>query len=314
MKIIPISNIIVKNCKFSHIKVPVQDNTACIDFNQGGGTELGCQVINNYFEPDTILSHGVMCWANAADIIISNNEFAFCRYAFYYKFGLHGIGAKHPTFKNNFVHDMYGAAVTSETDSMVIKNNLIINTGIDIADLVSSSCDEAWGWYNIISHNTIINNTNNPVNYFGNTIGGYAVGGCAGADYTVITNNVFYEGHQCFSFMPYQDIDTSHTTFSYNLAFTDSTSSPITDHRNSYTLAALPASIINSNNIQSKPVFQIGTYRLASSSPGYHAASDGLDMGANMDSVGIQSGAIVQQILCILLRVLEVLLLQHLHK
>jgi hypothetical protein len=298
----PISNIIIKNCRLTHVKVPVQDNSSLIDFNQGGGTELGCQIINNYFEADTNWTNAIMCWANAADIIVSHNEFSYCGYGLYYKFGLHGVGAKHPLFKNNYVHNMYSAAVECLTDSMLIKNNLIINTSINMADNVPSSCDEAWGQYDSAVHNTVIDNTNYNFgfgNTIGNSVGGYAVGGCSGADHNIITNNVFYEGHQIITLMPYQSLDTSHTTFTYNVAFTDSTASPFLDAGTNYSIANIPSSVTHSNNLQSRPTFQAGGYgyRLASSSPGYQAASDGLDMGANMDSVGIQSGVTVQDTL-----------------
>jgi hypothetical protein len=87
----------------------------------------------------------------------------------------------------------------------------------------------------------------------------------------------------------YDSLDTSDTTWEYNLAYSSATASPVRVLGTSYTVNAAP--LTGANNIGSAPTFTDyagGDYSLTSGSAGHNAASDGTDMGANMTLVGVQ--------------------------
>jgi len=84
------------------------------------------------------------------------------------------------------------------------------------------------------------------------------------------------------SVLPYYSVDTSNTTFDYNLIYSSSISSPIRVLGNYYTTSTAP--LAGTGNIQQAPIFKDYAnkdFTLMPNSPGYKAASDGYDMGAD---------------------------------
>ena len=87
-------------------------------------------------------------------------------------------------------------------------------------------------------------------------------------------------------------VNTSNTTLENNLISTAVFGSPIRVLGAFYTLASLPATVTRNANIGNTPVFQnaAGRNYTLLAGPGKNAASDGVDIGARMSSVGIGAG------------------------
>lgn len=169
----------------------------------------------------------------------------------------------------------------------VLRNN-IVGPGFT-SGAVSLRVGEDGGFVggdsNTIEHNTFMQGTE----FLYDTRAGDQIPGSIG---NIYKNNIlrdYWAVHQFTSVPHFTTVDYNLYPNVTHLVFNNSTD---------YTLAGWKIaygqdvhSIAQTPTFTGTPGTTISDYRLQSSSFGYHAASDGLDMGANVDSVGIGAGS-----------------------
>uniref|UniRef100_A0A6M3J7B3 Right handed beta helix domain-containing protein n=1 Tax=viral metagenome TaxID=1070528 RepID=A0A6M3J7B3_9ZZZZ len=305
-------HIIIQNCNLHNIVC--YDNSGQVYFGGGGASNVTIQ--NNllhdlYNYADCTSSAGLLIFNAGDNLIIQNNEMYTTHKAIFYK---HSDNANYATtIRNNLIYnqiDTLGAIVLS-MQHVQVTNNIIRDSSKAIwlwHD--DAACTDLMTEYVNVSHNTVVDCTQGIVLDRKWVLGVK----CDGANHTTITNNLVYgftgTEHRGLSIHPSwsgndatinsgDETDESATALTYNLFYSSTVSKPITILSNSPAspyagnfnmITTCPASFTTcSNNTQSAPTFVDyagNDFTLTSESVGYHAASDGTDMGANIALVG----------------------------
>jgi len=282
------TNITVRNCDIMNVNAydnsgeiyvhPLTDNILIENNKLHGRGSLS----------QTIHGNGVHIFY-AGNLIIRNNEIYnsggnsgtdWTHIGIHYKGSVEN-GAT-TIIENNLIYNQVRQGIQVNKRDAIIRNNIIYNVGdwgIRVFE-ESSSCDRLVSSDNQIIHNTIVD--------VGAGIWLDRSTSCPGAVNTIIKDNIIYNfsanDHRGLSVWPYSSVDTSDTTFANNLIYSPSFSSPIRVLGNYYTVATIPSTVTGTGNIQQAPIFKDYAnkdFTLLPNSPGYKAASDGYDMGAD---------------------------------
>lgn len=199
-------------------------------------------------------SNGIVLFLQSA-VTIENNEIYNVPIGIYFKHG-NTIGGTEIQINKNYIHhtNRYGMEINSQYGTY--SNNIL---GPSCAGIrINESNGGPVGDNNIIDHNTLSGSSGLVLSSDDD-----------GANGNVITNNIFSSRTPC----------CSNNTWDYNLYVSGSAigSHDIGNHSPTYAGGASPSSIAG--------------FALTSSSYGYHAASDGKDMGADVSLVGPDADA-----------------------
>jgi hypothetical protein len=200
------------------------------------------------------------------------------------------LGNVQTVIKNNFLHNNAGHAIWMSSDHAVIKNNLIIGGNIDMWEDAGGT----GGSNSSVRHNTVYGGSGMDIN------GGGQLGpnGAPGAIEDTVVNNVF-SGYTTefgqLTIWDYQSPYNTNTVSDYNCYYNGASNNAVREFNTFYALAQWqPHSSQDAHSVQSQPIFTnatgqlntISDFKLTSTSAGYRAASDGTDMGANVDLIG----------------------------
>ena len=281
----PATNITIRNSDISdHV---VWDNSGEIGLYNGANNILIEDNILHGYQEGGLGGAGVNIF-QAGNITIKNNEiYSTQAYGILYKNGLNTTVTT--IFENNLIHNVTDIGIGSSRKDVIMRNNVIynsLNMGIMIFE-ENASCPYLVSTNNQIIHNTLVN-----------TAMGIKLDrsdSCIGAVGTLVKDNLIYNftdaSHRGLSIYPYMSADTSNTTFDHNLIYSPSFISPIRILGQYYSVPNQP--LLGVGNIQSAPIFidaQNHNYALQTYSPGYHIASDGKDMGADVSLIGTNPG------------------------
>ena len=253
---------------------------------------------DNYKRLDTLNNNNanIFIFGGTTDIHIKNNELYNSVHGIFYKHS--GYGAS--LFEYNFLHDLTGNAFIIASDNVTMENNLIVSSGVAFDIHEEAGCIDCTRDASI-EHNTVYDS-----NFFVINRGNDR----PGAIRTIVKNNIFYkEETQQLPIWQYGSDDDylnniADPRLSYNNYFSSSLSFNYFgatglwgDLGGIYTLNQFQGIGFENNSFNSNPLFinQSGTFTfisdffLGNNSPAINAASDGANMGANIDLVGIQS-------------------------
>ncbi|MGB7569029.1 MAG: right-handed parallel beta-helix repeat-containing protein, partial [Chitinivibrionales bacterium] len=290
---------IIKNCRFEGL---VQnDNSACVFLSSSNDTRIeNCIMIGT---DSTNLNYcGIQIFrGNGSDTIQHCNISHFAEGIFYKHCSL---GYMQTVIRNNFIHDNNANGLWISSDHVTMQNNLIVNnvtSGISIWEDAGGT----GGSNSSVLHNTVYNQRYTMALNWG---GQYdTLTKDHGVRNDTLVNNIFYGnngelGSYCvWAYAPdsaFAD-NPPEDSSNYNCYYNTATSNVMRWQGTTYTLAnwKIAHSTLDAHSVQGQPTFAntSGTlttnqdFRLLSGN-GYRAASDGMDMGANIDSVGLQGG------------------------
>jgi hypothetical protein len=197
---------------------------------------------------------------------------------------------------HNYIHGTSRYAMEINANHARIHDNLF---GLNNAGIRFNECNGAAGGdCNLFTHNTLYKT---PLNLSGETDAHDR--SYPGAVGNTISDNIIYgesdPEHKIFDIYRYFTHGDHKTVSDYNCLYNSATSNVIAEFGKPYTLSAWSThGGGDAHSVQLRPAFtnasgQLDTatdFRLTAASPGYRAASDGTDMGANVDSVGVKSG------------------------
>jgi len=289
------NNITIKNCRFSGIDYWIGNNPAAI-YVAPSTNDLSIHDCSFIGDGTDTTGHGVIMFGVGGMIRVFNNEFRGVQ---------SGVLVKHRNDEgsvtrvyNNYVRDTIGVGIFLNTDDGIIENNLIVNSssyGIKIFEGMGHNA----GDNNFISHNTI-------ANCHGGIKLQRPMDGDPGATNTRVFDNIIYESAVTCEFSnliiwAYATSNEHNTTSDYNCYYDSDRTELIREINSCYTLEEWQFHSCSSyacqdeHSIQDNPQFinssgnlsVIDDFRLAPDSPGKESASDGTDMGMNMNPVGI---------------------------
>ncbi len=291
------TNVTVQNCNFtmtqgdptgqSNVGSIVADNTDsnyCSFLNNTFTGPLSSSVFSGCSGSGTeTLTTGtasaIMTGKTLGTVAKNNNISCYVNGIFYKWTTTDGQGQSGIEFGYNYIINSI-SGITSVANYANIHDNLLIGNGNGI--WMGEDGGGATGCNNdILNHNTIVVGAGTPINI----IDQYgAVGPCY---YTTITNNIFTAENM----YDWYDTDMVGLASDYNLYPTETV---VGANRTSYTLSAWKSfSGLDAHSLSATPTFTGGStpstiagYALTSGSVGHAAASDGLDMGANISLVG----------------------------
>jgi hypothetical protein len=279
------SNIIIKNCEIYSDKVDLRnDNPSQINmYSSDSCSIINCKIYN--FNFTTGGGSGIKIWKNNTNVLIENCEL----YGLHAPaiFNKHGLPNQNLIIRNNYLHDntAFVGDIHINAENSIVENNLIVSSRTGI--LVYHSAGSPGGNNTIIRHNTIygcetgiiLGNDNQP------QLSG-----------VVVKDNIIMNGRgefRDFTIAPYATPYTHNHILDYNCYFNVSRTETVREFRNSYTLVDwVSAKKQDTHSIQSNPLFVNAAtrdFRLSASSPCKHKASDGGDMGATFDYVGVKN-------------------------
>jgi hypothetical protein len=226
-----------------------------------GGSNVGTKIIHNVMHG---LVMATMYKHNNTDNATTGAEWGY-NFVYNCKYGVYG----NPRFVN--IHD-----------------NIFDGCGINFGDM-GGGIEAA---YDTIKHNTI---------YEPGVTAGYDTAGIAflntseGCDTGSVIKDNIVQGQLAIA--PWSTPTSAHATvLDYNLVLASATS--YVEYATGYTLASWIVhyggdshSIEGSPTYTTVPPVVIADFKLTAGSTGHNAASNGADMGANIDSVGVQSGS-----------------------
>ena len=295
------SNINIEDCKFwGTLK---SDCTGFILLEQGW---FNVAVRRCYFEgwgPEDDRTEardinivGVFAFGGNGSLEVSNCEMNGTAKGIYHKHA--GTGQIQEKIINNFIYRNSNIGIEVVNSNTLIKDNIVVGNAIGnrsgIAIYGGTGAND--GDRNTIVHNTVYNSKE--------SIFLRAADG-DGADDNTIKDNIFYgyDNEHCeYTIWPWTSQWSTHGNISdYNLYWNMNGPKIIRCVSQFYTLEEWQtATQMDANSIQAVPVFvggnnvlndypRVEDFQLTQSSPGYRAASDGLDMGADVSLVGIQN-------------------------
>jgi chitodextrinase len=285
----PATHITIQNCTMP--MVIQEDNAAHIYMDPGSDNIL---IQNNYIHDyitggysgnaaNGIIIFGSQPYSGGMNITIQNNEiYGNLIQAIYYKHSQVSDLASVTIIKNNLIHITGNRSVTLSRDRVQFTNNVIYGGRVGLTLFIAAGPGAANDTY--ISHNTILNQSGISI-----TDQQYR---------TIIRDNIISDvtttqDDRGIGVWHYGAAsDTSNTTIDHTLVYSAATTATIFVPGSGFvTVGSLPSSISGRvGNLASTPTFVnagANNYTLTSSSPGYRAASDGTDMGANIALVGV---------------------------
>lgn len=220
---------------------------------------------------------------NVGDLYIRNNNIHSSGAGIYYK---HSLNNESTTIiENNLLYDFARWGIRASKKDTIIRNNIIKNaSGLAIHLFEeSATCERLVSTDNQIIHNTIADVATGIVLD--------RSASCPGAVNTTVRDNIIYNCTgtelRCLAVYPYYSgSDTSNTTLQNNV-FKSNFSAPIRVRGNFYTTSTVP--LTGANNQQTLPLFRNYSkpdFTLQPGSPGWKAATDVTDVGANPSLVG----------------------------
>jgi hypothetical protein len=289
---------IIRNCRFEGL---IQsDNSACVFLSSSNNTLIdNCVMIGT--DSANLNICGVQIFRGDGSDTIMNCDISHFAEGVFYKHC--SLGNAQTVIKNNFIHDNKAHGLWISSDHVTMQNNLVVNNIGGIA--LWEDAGGTGGSFSSIRHNTVYHSGYSMLISSGGQRD--TMSGDHGATHDTVKDCVLYGNNSemgSLGIWPNPDpaYDSIHSAASdYNCYYNTgiSPAKVIREFGQTYTLAAwqakYPARDIFS--VQGQPIFAnpsgtltaIGDFRLLSGN-GYRAASDGLDMGANIDSVGPQGG------------------------
>jgi hypothetical protein len=290
-------HIVIQNCRFENAKQ--NDNTGHVqmfDYTHND-TVRNCVIIGS--GKNANLNYcGIQMFRTDGSICIDQCDISKCAEGIFYKHC--SIGNSETVIENCFIHDNSASGMLLSSDHLLVKNNLLVNNGEGCNIWLSAG--GPGGSFSHIEHNTIYgSNYTMNLNWVGDFAGQY---GEYGPIQDTLQNNIFYGTNGelgSFAIWPHIDDAANHnhdTRSDYNCYFNTVTSSVIREFNSMYTSSQWQTKYPD-RDIHSafeKPVFanKSGTLSIIEdfkiiSGKAKGGASDGADMGANIDSVGLQS-------------------------
>jgi hypothetical protein len=294
------SNFVVRNC--SYTMKTGGDNTGFVYAN--GLLANGTRVENC-----TVIGPGSSAHQNSAGIIafrtrqlaILHCEISEFPIAIYYKHAndidtaTRGTAGTAIEIAHNYVHGTSRYAMEINANYARIHDNLF---GLNNAGIRFNECNGAAGGdCNLFTHNTLYKTS---LGLSGETDAHDR--SYPGAVGNTISDNIIYgesDGeHKIFDIYRYFKEGDHKTVSDYNCIYNTATSNVIAEFGKAYTLGAWSTHRgSDSHSVQLRPLFTNASgrldtpadFKLTSASPGYRSASDGTDMGANIDSVGVKN-------------------------
>jgi hypothetical protein len=291
---------IIKNCRFEGL---VQsDNSACVFLSSSNTTLVdNCTMTGT---DNTNLNYcGVQIFRGDGSITITNCDISHFGEGIFYKHC--SLGSAETVIKNNFIHDNKANGLWISSDHVTMQNNLVVNnnnSGISLWEDAGGT----GGSNSSMLHNTVYNQRYTMTINWG---GQYGQNGDHGARNDTLVDNVFYGnngelGSYCvWAYAPDSAfVNNPPDEISDNNCYYNAVTSNVVRWQGAlYTLANWKTvhSTLDKNSVQGQPVFAnpsgtlttIADFRLLAGS-GYRAASDGADMGANIDSIGLRNNQI----------------------
>ncbi len=293
-------NIVIDSCSITDVKIV--DNTACVYISN---TSDSITVKNCYLNmglPDSSRGAGVEIFTGGNNHVIENNEITGSLKGIYYKHGING-GNNHTIIRNNYIHDIHNnyaaAGIAISTDNIIITNNLLVNNDnpIRIFDGEPTTCDHVGAFNGVIDHNTIVNDKI-KVEISSITLGEPQACLERGARYTTITNNLVVGDNLILNIWHYKPADSigHHTISDYNL-FYSFASNTFNENQINYSFSDfVNIAKLDSHSIFKAPILN-SDYSLKEDSPGYHACTDGSDMGAKISDIQLHKDQWVTSII-----------------
>lgn len=289
---------IIKNCRFEGL---VQsDNSACVFLSASNNTLIeNCVMVG--IDNTNLNDCGVQIFRGDGSDTIRNCDISHFGEGIFYKHC--SLGNATTVIKNNFIHDNKAKGIWISSDHITMQNNLIVNSsgGINLWEDAGGT----GGSFSSIFHNTVYNCGYPMVINSGGQIG--AMSGDHGATHDTVKNNVLLGtnsemGSLCIWPYPDPNYDSAHAVVSNFNCYYNTGIYPdkvMREYRETYTLLQWQNKYPtrDNNSVQGLPTFSnfsgspaaIVEFKLLSGY-GYRSASDGTDMGANVDSVGLQKG------------------------
>lgn len=290
------SNFTVRNC--SYTMKTGGDNTGFVYAN--GLSANGTRVENC-----TLIGPGSSAHLNSAGVIafgtqqlaVLHCEISEFPIAIYYKHANDIDAVTYGTaieIAYNYLHGTSRYAMEINANHARIHDNLF---GLNNAGIRFNECNgRAGGDYDLFTHNTLYKT---PLSLSGETDGNDRSN--PGAVGNTIKDNIIYgesDGEfKTFDIYRYFKHGDHKTVSDYNCIYNTATSNVIAEFGTAYTLGAWSTHRGgDSHSLQLRPLFTNASgrldtpadFKLTAASPGYRAASDGTDMGANVDSVGVK--------------------------
>jgi hypothetical protein len=285
---------VIRNCRFEGL---VQsDNSACVFLSSSINTLIdNCVMIGT--DSTNLNICGVQIFrGDGSDTIINCDISHFAEGVFYKHCSL---GNGQTVIRNNFIHDNNAHGFWISSDHVTMQNNLVVNNigGITLWEDAGGT----GGSFSSILHNTVYHSGYSMLISSGGQRD--TMSGDHGATHDTVRNSVLFGNNSemgSLGIWPYPDpgYDSIHAAASdYNCYYNTgiNPAKVIREFGQTYTLAAWQAKYPaqDMHSIQGLPAFAnpsgtltaIGDFKLLSGN-GFRSASDGLDMGANIDSVG----------------------------
>lgn len=290
------SNFTARNCSYS--MQTGGDNTGFVYAN-------GLLANGTSVENCTMTGPGPSAHQNSAGVIafrtqqlsILHCEISGFPIAIYYKHA-NDIDTANPgaaiEIAYNYIHGTSRYAMEINANYARIHDNLF---GLNDAGIRFNECNGAAGGdCNVFKHNTLYKT---PLGLSGETDAHDR--SYPGAVGNTISDNIIYgesDGeHKIFDIYRYFKEGDHKTVSDYNCLYNTATSNVIAEFGKAYTLGAWSTHRgSDAHSVQARPIFTNASgrldspadFKLTSASPGYRAASDGTDMGASIDSVGVK--------------------------
>jgi hypothetical protein len=285
---------IIRNCRFEGL---IQsDNSACVFLSSSNNTLIdNCVMIGT--DSTNLNICGVQIFRGDGSDTITNCDISHFAEGVFYKHC--SLGNGQTVIKNNFLHDNNAHGLWISSDHAAIRNNLVVNNAGGIA--IWQDAGGTGGSFSSILHNTVYHSGYSMLISSGGQRD--TMSGDHGATHDTVKNCVLFGNNSEMGSLgiwpnPEPQYDSIHAAVSdYNCYYNTGIypANVIREFGQTYTLAAWQAKYParDMHSVQGQPVFAnpsgtltaIGDFKLLSGN-GYRAASDGLDMGANIDSVG----------------------------
>ena len=282
------TNITIQNCELTTFIQ--QDNAAHIYLDPGSHNIL----IQNNRLHDYITggysgnaANGVIVFqpgGGRMDVTIRNNEiYGNLIAGIHYKHGEDSETNSVVLIQNNLIRTTGSRSMILNRNGAQVRNNVIYGGIIGITLFIAEGAGSADNV--VIDHNTIVQDGGIEVN--------------SPADHASITNNLITgittnADQRGLGVYAFDGADVSSTTLNYTLIHSDNFTTVVRLSSGSYTMSTIPGSVLGQVGLLSAaPIFVNAgarNYTLTAASPGYHAASDGTDMGANIALVGVGNG------------------------
>ncbi len=290
-------HLIIKNCRFEGL---VQnDNSACVFLSTSNDTRIdNCVMVGS---DSTNLNYcGIQIFRGNGSDTIQHCDISHFAEGIFYKHC--SLGYMQTVIRNNFIHDNHANGLWISSDQVLMQNNLVVNNGTSGVSIWEDAGGTG-GSNSSVLHNTVYNQRYTMQMNWG---GQYdTLTKDHGVRNDTLVNNIFYGnngelGSYCvWAYAP----DSAFTnnppddSSNYNCYYDTATSNVMRWQGTTYTLTnwRVTHPTLDANSIQGAPTFanvsgmmdSIKDFKLLSGN-GYRAASDGMNMGANVDSVGLQ--------------------------